>query len=154
VISRPTTAQILDDCARELRETVAPAVTDPTVRIRLEMLEQLVASCAVRAAHEISWMEAECEVMASYAADVLATLGDDRGLSALLEDYRARQGRSLDLEDRVADYDRAGRAFAVALELAMYRGHDELSARARQIVTERRDREAETRPGFYLPGRD
>jgi hypothetical protein len=154
VISRPTTAQILDDCARELRETVAPAVTDPTVRIRLEMVEQLVASCAVRAAHEISWMEAECVVMEAYAADVLATLGDEGRLGERLEAYRSERARSLELEDRVAEYDRAGRAFAVALELAMHRGHDELSARAREIVTQRRNRETETRPGFYLPGRD
>jgi hypothetical protein len=154
VISRPTTTQILDDCARELRETIAPAVTDPTVRIRLEMLEQLVASCAVRAAHEISWMDAECDVMEAYAAEVLATLGDDGHLGERLEAYRSQRSAGLDLEDRVADYDRAGRAFAVALELAMHRRHHELAARAREIVTERRNRESETRPGFYLPGRD
>jgi hypothetical protein len=154
VISRPTTAQILDDCARELRETIAPAVTDATVRIRLQMLEQLVASCAVRAAHEISWMDAECSVMEAYAADVLGAFDDTQLLGKRLDDYRSERSRSLDLEDRVADYDRAGRAFAVALELAMHRGDEELCARAREIVTQRRNRETETRPGFYLPGRD
>jgi hypothetical protein len=154
MISRPTTAQILDDCARELRETVAPAVTDPTVRIRLEMLGQLVASCAVRAAHEISWMDAECGVMEAYAADVLATFDDAPLLRERLDSYRSQRTRSLDLEDRVADYDRAGRAFAIALESAMHRGHEELSARARETVNQRRNRETEMRPGFYLPGRD
>jgi hypothetical protein len=152
VIARPTTAQILDDCARELRETVAPAVSDPTVRIRLEMMEQLLASCAVRAAHEISWMAAECTAMERYVAEVLALIDDDE-LEARLDAYRRQQSSSLELEDRIVDYDRAGRAFAVALELAMRHGHAELSARARQLVTERRERESETRPGFYLPGR-
>jgi hypothetical protein len=153
VITRPTTAQILDDCAHELRQFVTPAVSDPTVRIRLEMLEQLLASCAVRAAHEISWMAAECDLMEAYAADVLAEFADG-DLGARLDAFRSQRSESLELEDRIADYDRAGRAFSVALELAMRHGHDQLSSRARQLVTARREREAETRPGFYLPGRD
>ena len=152
MISRPTTAQLLDDCARELRESVVPAVTDPTVRVRLDMMEQLLASCAVRAAHEIAWMAAECDAMERYASDVLDVFADD-GLAARLETYRSRRSDSLELEDRIADYDRAGRSFAVALELALRRGHDELSARARELVDQRRRRETETRPGFRMPGR-
>jgi hypothetical protein len=152
VITRPTTAQLLHDCARELREVVAPAVTDPTVRVRLEMLEQLLASCAVRSAHEIAWMAVESQAMERYAAEVLAAFSDSE-LAARLESYRHHRSESLELEDRIADYDRAGRAFAVALELALRHGHVKLSARARQLVDQRRDREADIRPGFYLPGR-
>jgi hypothetical protein len=35
----------------------------------------------------------------------------------------------------------------------MRAGHEELSSRARSIVSARRDREGVLRPGFYLPGR-
>ena len=90
--------------------------------------------------------------MDGYAAAVLDVFGDD-DLTARLDDYRSQRSESLELEDRIADYDRAGRAFAVALELALRNGHDELSARARELVDQRRAREAEARPGFYLPGR-
>jgi hypothetical protein len=152
VISRPTTAQLLDDCAREVRESIAPAVSDPTVRVRLEMLEQILASCAIRAANEIAWLSEESAVMEAYAHAVLAALPDDR-LASLLTAYRAGRTDRLDLESRVADYDRAGRAFAAALELAMAQGHEGLSARARELVSQRRDREGQLRPRFYLPGR-
>ena len=151
MITRPTTAQVLLDCAREVRESIAPAVTDPTVKVRLEMLELLLASCAVRAGHEIEWMAEESAELIAYAADVLAAHPND-GLGVLLDAAHA-EPESLGLDDRIAAYDRAGRAFAAALDHAMAAGDEALSARARQIVGRRRDHEGETRPGFYMPGR-
>ena len=56
MITRPTTEQILADCAREVRETLLPAITDAGLRVQLEMLEQVLAQCALRAGHEMAWM--------------------------------------------------------------------------------------------------
>lgn len=151
MIGRPTTAQVLLDCAREVRESVAPAVTDPTVRVRLQMLELLLASCAVRAGHEIEWMAEESAEMVAFASDVLAAHPDES--LAVLHDAALAEPAGLALDDRVASYDRVGRAFAAALELAMAAGDEDLSARAKEIVGRRRDHESETRPDFYMPGR-
>ena len=152
MITRPTTAQILEDCAREVRETVAPAVTDPTVRVRLEMLEQLLASCAVRAGFEMAWMAEETAEMVRLTEQVVTATADAR-VAALHATWLEGRTDSLVLEDRIADYDRAGRAFAAALEVAMHSTLDELVEQVRVIIGHRRDHETSTRPGFYLPGR-
>jgi hypothetical protein len=155
VIGRPTTQQLLDDCARELRESVMPAVADPAVRVKLEMMEQIVASCALRAGNELAWIDEECDAMEAYAADVAGAFADADGASvgALVERYRAGRRGGLRLDDRVHDYDLAGRAFSAALALAMRRGHAGLTARARDMVTARNEREGVLRPNFSFPGR-
>lgn len=152
MITRPTTAQLLIDCAREVRGSVAAAVSDPTVLVRLEMLGQLLESCAVRAGHEIAWMAEESAELLAYAGEVHAA-HPDTALRVLLDGARDEQTESLLLDDRIAAYDRAGRAFAAALDLAMDAGDDPLSRRAKQIVGRRRDHESETRPNFSMPGR-
>ena len=157
VIARPTTQQLLDDCAREVRDTIMPIVDDPAVRVRLEMLEQLLSSCAVRAAHEMAWMAEECERLERFAADVVAVFPDADEVSVALDEYRraaaSPTGSSLHLDDRVRLYDLAGQAFGAALEVAMASGHAELAAEAKAVIHARVDREAECRPGFYFPGR-
>ena len=120
MIARPTTQQLLDDCAREVRDTLMPIVDNPAVRVRLEMLEQLLSSCAVRAAHEMAWMAEECEQLERFAADVAAVFPDADEVSAALDEYRraaaSPTGSSLHLDDRVCLYDLAGQAFGAALE--------------------------------------
>ena len=78
-------------------------------------------------------------------------------MSVALDEYRraaaSPTGSSLHLDDRVRLYDLAGQAFGAALEVAMARGHAELSAGAKAVIHARVDREADCRPGFYFPGR-
>ncbi len=152
MIARPTTPQLLRDCAREVRESIVPAITDPTILVRLEMLGQLLESCAVRAGHETAWMAEESADLLAYAADVQAAHPDE-ALEELLDGARRAHTESLLLDDRIAAYDRAGRAFAAALDLAMDAGDEALSRRAAQVVGRRRDHETETRPNFSMPGR-
>jgi hypothetical protein len=157
MIARPTTQQLLDDCAREVRDTIMPLVDDPAVRVRLEMLEQLLASCAVRSAHESAWMAEECDAMEAFADEVVAALPEADAVTVALDEYRravaSPTGASLHLDDRVRLYDLAGQAFGAALEAAMARSHPQLATRARDLIHARVDREADCRPGFYFPGR-
>ncbi len=157
MIARPTTQQLLDDCAREVRDSIMPIVDNPAVQVRLEMLEQLLSSCAVRAAHEMAWMAEECDHLERFAADVVGAFPDAEEVSLALDEYRraaaSPTGSSLHLDDRVRLYDLAGQAFGAALEVAMARGHAELSAAAKALIHARVDREADCRPGFYFPGR-
>lgn len=155
MLTRPTAQQLLDDCARELRETVLPQITDGATRVKLEMMEQIIASCALRAGHELAWMAEECDAMEAYTADVVGAFADAEGaaVGALLERYRTERRGGLVAEDRTHDYDLAGRAFSAALALALRRGHAELSVRARELVDARNEREGVLRPDFYFPGR-
>jgi RNase adaptor protein for sRNA GlmZ degradation len=155
VITRPTAQQLLDDCARELRESVLPQITDAATKVKLEMMEQIISSCAIRAGHELAWMAEECDAMEAYVTDVRVAFDDAEGaaVGALLTRYHNERRGGLVTEDRTHDYDLAGRAFSAALALAMRREDAELTARARTIIDARNEREGELRPNFSFPGR-
>jgi hypothetical protein len=153
MISRPTTDQILDDCARELREVLLPAVTDPALKVQLQMMEQVLRSCAVRAAHEIEWMAGEVTDMEDFVTSVVATHPGASEAAKLLEQARSERGGSLDLSTQVANYDRAGRAFSAALAYAIENHDDAASGQARDLIQARIEHEKSARPDFYFPGR-
>jgi len=75
MLSKPTTQQVLLDCRRELLEVIDPAVSDPTVKIAIQMLENVLRNCAERSAHEIAWMRDESNLMVDYARDVKNSVG-------------------------------------------------------------------------------
>lgn len=74
-------------------------------------------------------------------------------LAQLHDAYRSQRNDSADLLERIAQYDRAGRAFARAIEHAIVAHDPELTKRASIIVGRRRDPQTLTRPNFFLPGR-
>jgi hypothetical protein len=147
--ARPTTDQILNDLAREVREALIPSA-DPALKVNLEMMEQLLIAAAVRAGHEIAWMADEVDSMVLFAEDVETTL-NDQATSAALSAFRAGRNDSLHLSDQVENYSLAGEAFGCALDAAG--GHDRLAEEGATLIRGRRDTEAEIRPGFYFPGR-
>ena len=151
MITRPTTEQILTDCAREVRETLMPAV-DGTLRVTLEMLEQVLAQCALRAGHEMAWMAEEIAAIEPFVRDVALGLGDAT-VAAALDALRAARTASLHLEDRCAEYHAASEALSCALEAALEAGDTALTRRGVALLEARRDRETELRPNFFFPGR-
>ena len=148
--ARPTTDQILNDLAREVRDELIPAIDDPALRVNLEMMEQLLTAAAVRAAHEIAWMAEEVTAITAYAREVSATVGDDATAAALAAFDNGRSD-SLHLADQVENYSLAGEAFGRALEAAA--DHERLGPEGADLVRARRDTETDIRPGFYFPGR-
>jgi hypothetical protein len=84
-----------------LREVVAPAVGDPTIRVRLEMMEMLLASCAVRASSEITWMIEECAEMDAFTDDVVVQHPESTA-AQLHDPYRSQRNDSADLLERIA----------------------------------------------------
>lgn len=154
MITQPTTQQLLDDCAREVRESIMPAVSDPAIRIKLEMMEQIIASCAIRSGNEMAWMAEECDLMEAYCVDVVSALSEESTVVAnALDKYRNDRRGGFLLDDRVHDYDLAGRAFSAALQLAMRQRHESLTQRASELLNARNVREGVLRPNFYFPGR-
>src|SRR5438552_2404757 len=53
MITRPTSAQLIDEVRRELSSNVAPQVADPQTQGSLQMVDHILATLAVRAEHEI-----------------------------------------------------------------------------------------------------
>lgn len=148
--ARPTTAQILNDLAREVRDSLIPTCADPAMVPNLQMMEQLLTAAAVRSAHEIAWMNEEGDAAIALARDVVALTGDEAtaGALAAFDDGRSD---SLHLDDQVENYSLAGEALGRAIEAVD--GHPELAARANELIRARRDNETEIRPDFFFPGR-
>ena len=148
--SRPTTEQILNDLARELRDEVIPRESDPANVPILQMMEQLLTATAVRAGHEIAWMNEEIEAAIPYVRDVVSATADEAAAAALAA-YDDGRSDSLHLDDQVENYSLASEALGLALEACA--DDAELSARGAELIRARRDTETEIRPGFFFPGR-
>ena len=148
--ARPTTEQILNDLAREVRDTLIPGCDDPAMVPNLQMMEQLLTAAAVRSTHEIAWMNDEGAAAVGLARDVVATTGDEATAAALAA-YDEGRSDSLHLDDQVENYSLAGEALGRAIEAAD--GHPHLVSRANDLIRARRDTETQIRPGFFFPGR-
>lgn len=154
MISRPTTQQILDDCAREVRETLMPALTDPKVRVTLEMLEQVLAQCALRAGHEMAWMAEEIAAIEPFVATVVEHVAPAPSATAsALQALRQGRASSLHLDARCDEYHLASEALSCALEACLDAGERDLTAAGVALLEKRRDREGDLRPNFFFPGR-
>lgn len=134
MLSKPTTQQIILDCRRELLETVDPAVSDPAVKVAIQMLENVLRNCAERAAHEIAWMREESDLMMAFARDVRDTLGSSTSLDTAISAYESGDNHTLDLDAVSDSYGRAGECLSVALESVFAAGHDPLHMRGREIL--------------------
>ena len=152
MISLPTTEQILLDCSRELIETVAPAVSDPAVKLCVEMMEHVLRNAATRCAHEIAWMTDETEVMLSFAADVASTCSTS-DLSAALAAAGEGRRRSLELAEVAREYSLAGEALSCAIEAAFDGEHDILLRQAVSILELRNTREQQIKGDWAMIGR-
>lgn len=134
MLSKPTTQQIILDCRRELLETVDPAVSDPAVKVAIQMLENVLRNCAERAAHEIAWMREESDMMMAYARDVRAALGSSEPLDSAIAAHDSGDTTDLNLDAVSDSYGRAGECLSLALESVFAKGHTELHLRGREIL--------------------
>ena len=139
MIAKPTTEQILNECSRELIETVLPAVTDDAVKVTVLMMDVVLRNTAMRAAHEIAWMTAEIDELTAFIGEGgTAVPGGDP---------------SLHLDDVVERYSQASDEFARALEAAVASGDDELTRRGTALLARRVEQEQQVMCGWSPVGR-
>jgi hypothetical protein len=153
MLSKPTTPQVLLDCRRELLETIDPAVSDPNVKIAIQMLENVLRNCAERAAHEIAWMRQESALMVGYARDVRAALGTTAELDRALSDYDTGDNDALELDAVSDSYSRAGECLSVAIERVFAAGDTVLHLRGREILALRLSHEDAIKGEWAFVGR-
>ncbi|MGC8512040.1 MAG: hypothetical protein ACP5P1_03240 [Acidimicrobiales bacterium] len=152
MITLPTTEQIILDCRRELLDTVLPAVSDPAVRVTVEMMENVLRNVATRCAHEIAWMAEEAEVMMAFAAEVAKVAASDALLRAIEEATLGRR-TSLELDDVIREYSLAGEALSCAIEAAFEVNDDALLRKAVEILQARNAREQQIKGEWAMIGR-
>ena len=152
MITLPTTEQIILDCRRELLETVLPAVSDPAVKVTVEMMENVLRNVATRCAHEIAWMAEETEAMMAYAAEVAEVTASD-ALKAAIEEAKLGRAASLDLDDVRREYSLAGEALSCAIEASFEASDDGLLRKAVELLQARNAREQQIKGDWAMIGR-
>ena len=135
MLTRPTTEQVLLGIADELRDTVAPLVSDAPAQVLLGQIDQILRGLATRAAHEIAWMHEEADSIA-------AITGTDVGWPA-----------SLHLEDVVSWYDQVSRVLSGALDEAFAAGDTARVAELKQLLDARSATEMRIVGALDLVGR-
>jgi hypothetical protein len=153
VLARPTTEQILLDCCRELLSGVLPALTDETAQVRVVMMETVLRNMAVRAAHEVAWMQEEMAEIERYGRAVSAGVPDAAPLAAALDAFAAAPRDALHLDQVVEAYCRAGDVLSSAVEVAVAASDVELVKQGEQLLADRCSRETEVMAGWSPTGR-
>jgi hypothetical protein len=151
MITRPTTDALIEDCCRELTEEILPALTDETVKLRLVMTETVLRNAAVRAAHEIAWMQQESMALLDYAGQVAARHPTEPLRVAMTAATSAPDG--LQLAAVASRYERAGQAFSTALSAAQEAGAADLVAWARELLRDRISTEKKVMATYAVVGR-
>lgn len=155
MIPRPTVAQLLQQCRRELMQNVAPRVSDETTLVALEQVQMILDNCAYRAEHEITDLLTETAEMESMAADAVEThAGSMPRTEAALSTLGRERSDSL-LTSKVGDnYQLAADALSCAIEELMDLGDDErVDAAIAYLAGPRAEREAAGLTNWGFPGR-
>jgi hypothetical protein len=153
VISLPTTQQLIDVVCTELTSKVAPAVTDPTVKVQLEMAISVLQTAAVRSGNEIAWMQQEREAIEQTARRLLEAMPDAAPLADALRTYDDAKTNSVVLADAQADYARASEVLSCAIEAAYASGNTEHIAAVDELMDQRHANQQAVTGQFMAAGR-
>ena len=153
MISRPTTQQLIDAIAIELNSKVAPAISDPTVQVQLEMAIAVLKTTAVRSANELAWMQEERDAIEETARQLLDALPDAKPLQEALQAYTDGLTNSLYAKDAQADYARATEVLSCAIEAAYDSGNTEHIAAVGQLMDQRHANQQAVTGQFMAAGR-
>ena len=154
MITRPTTAQLLEVVRRELAEGVRPAVTDPQVLTNLQMIDHILGALAVRADHELGWMAEEMEAIDAVGERVAAAgLARSAAVAEALGEFRSNRTTGLGVAEVTGDYNRASEVLSRCIE-ATFTGAAELRAEVQALLEARLAHETEViGEDFQLVGR-
>jgi hypothetical protein len=154
MITRPTTAQLVEVVRKELAERVAPAVTDPQVTTSLQMVDHILQTLAVRAEHEVGWMAEEMaavETVGQRVAD--AGLPGSPAVAQALAAFRAGRAAGRSTAEITGDYNAATEVLSRCIE-ATFTVDGELHDAVTGLLDQRLAHETDViGPDFQLVGR-
>ncbi len=153
MISRPTTEQLISAVCAELTNKVAPAVSDATAKVQLEMAISVLQTAAVRSGRELAWMQEERDAIEATARRLLEALPDAAALAAALTAYDEGRTNSLVLDAAQADYALASEALSCAVEAAYASGDAAHIADVMRLMDQRHANQQTVTGQFMAVGR-
>jgi hypothetical protein len=155
MIHEPNTAQIVDSIRDELRVKVTPQLTDPATVVAMQMIDELLANVATRAAHEIGWMREEIDAIDALAADYL-TSSDNGDLTVVAQARAALHAQRADtshLEAMSIEYRAASDLLSSGLEASIASGDPVWRERWRRALSDRLGHELSVMGNWGFVGR-
>jgi hypothetical protein len=131
MITRPTSAQLIEEVRRELGENIAPQVADPQAQGSLQMVDHILRTLSVRAEHEIEWMLEEIDDISAVVGRVAASADAPPSVREALDALETGASGSLSLGDVSERYALASEALSRAIEATVATPgplHDEVNA--------------------------
>ena len=119
MITKPTTAQLIDEVRRTLASTVVPAVDDPQVQGSLQMIDHILSTLAIRVDNELAWMLDEIDDIERVAGRVAEELPDAGAVAEALDALRTSTYGSRSMSDVTQRYALASEALSRAIETTM-----------------------------------
>jgi hypothetical protein len=116
MITRPTSAQLIDEVRRELASNVAPQLTDPQAQGSLQMVDHILRTLSVRAEHEIEWMLDEIDDITSVVGQFAASADAPPSVQEAMDALEASAAGSMALSDVTTRYALASEALSRAIE--------------------------------------
>jgi hypothetical protein len=151
VITLAAGSQVIAAVRADLRDVVAPTVTDPTAKLTLKMIDMVLGQLENSADDQGAWMREEIADIEALADEVLTALPDAPGLSGALSALRAGRAPSERLGELRAEYKLASEVLSVVLE-AVVATPGSLKDRALSVLGARLEREQAIRGEFVLVG--
>jgi hypothetical protein len=148
MIYKPTTAQLIDAVRHDLRENVAPFITDSTARVALDMSLLVLGTALVRSRNEVAWMLEEVDAIEKLARQFVERFPDDAALAEALGIYDTYRTSGHGIDEVNADYERASELFSRATEAA-YKADDQQSVRQVMALFEQRREHQNAASGGY-----
>ena len=155
MIPRPTTAQLLQQCRRELTDNIAGQLSDETALVALEQIQMVLDVCAHRTEHEIADLVAETAEMERLVRIVVDARGDELPrTTAALAGVDGGRTDSLLRSDLIVTYELAAQALSAAIEELMDLGDTErVDALVTWMREVRQPRELAALANWAMPGR-
>jgi len=144
-------SQVISAVRADLREVVAPTVTDPTATLTLQMIDMVLGQLENSADDQGAWMREEIAGIEALADEVLPALPDTRAVAEALAGLRAGRAPSERLGEVRAEYKLASEVLSVVLE-AVVSTPGPLKDRALGVLAARLEREQTIRGEFVLVG--
>jgi hypothetical protein len=154
VNAKPTTQQLIDAVCVELASKIAPAISDPTATVQLDMALAILRTAAVRSGNEHAWRKEESDAIEAAANRLMAQLPDASGLAASLRAYAEGRTGGLGLDEAVADYHLASEVLSCAIEAAYESGDEGHIAVVGALIDQRHDNQQKVTGQFMALGRE
>ena len=120
MISKPSTAQLIEAVNAELASKVSPELDAGTTRVVLDMAMAVLQGAATRSANELAWMREEEQAVADER--LVAELPSATGLAEAYRVYTDNRSDSLYLAGAMADYERVSEVLSCAAEAVYAEG--------------------------------